>query len=123
MSTYTIDIVRTAKDGDLTFTNTLNNKTITAKCFWDITKKIPAGTYKNCSATTMSNKKNSLGKARESIFIPNVQGFSGIFFHMGKSPFENWSDGCIVINEAKIIEIYNAISPKDGHNITVKISG
>ena len=52
-----------------------------------------------------------------------VAGYSGIFIHMGKAPFENWSDGCIVIEEAKMIDIYNAITPKDGKNVTVTISG
>lgn len=116
-----ITIKRLAKDGTLTFT--VLGKTITTKCYWNLTKKIPAGTYLNCSATTMARKKNSKGTPREAIFLPNVAGFSQIFIHMGKPPYTNWSDGCIVIDEAKIIEIYNAISPKDGHNVTVVING
>ncbi len=40
---------------------------------------------------------------------------------MGKPPYQKWSDGCIVIEESKMIEIYNAISPKDGHNVIVAI--
>ncbi len=118
---YTITIKRLAKDGALTFTG--GGKTITAKCYWNAKKKIPAGTYSGCSATTMSRKKNSKGMPREAIFIPNVKGFSGIFIHMGKVPYELWSDGCIVIDEPKIIEIYNAITPKDGRNVKIVITG
>lgn len=118
---YKITIKRSAKDGTLTFT--APGKNITTKCYWNLTKKIPAGTYSNCSATTMARKKNSKGKPREAIFLPSVPGFSQIFIHMGKPPYTNWSDGCIVIDEAKIIEIYNAISPENGHNVTVVING
>ncbi|GAC21800.1 hypothetical protein GARC_4863 [Paraglaciecola arctica BSs20135] len=71
----------------------------------------------------MARKKNSKGTAREAIFLPNVAGFSEIFIHMGKAPFEKWSDGCVVIEEDKLIEIYNAITPKNGHNVTVVING
>lgn len=117
---YTITVKRGVKDGDLTFTGA--GKTITTKCYWNTQKKIPAGIYANCSATTMSLKKNSKGKPREAIFIPNITGYSGIFIHMGKVPYEKWSDGCIVIDEPKIIEIYSAIIPKNGHNVKVIIS-
>jgi hypothetical protein len=118
---YTITIKRSIKDGDLTFTGGV--KTITAKCYWNPTKKIPAGTYSGCSATTMANKKNSKGMPREAIFIPNVKGYVGIFIHMGKPPYQSWSDGCIVLDEKKIIEIYNAILLKDGHNVKIVITG
>jgi len=118
---YSINIKRIAKDGELTFT--APGKTITTKCYWNAQKKIPAGTYAGCSATTMARKKNSKGQPREAIFIPNVKGFTGIFIHMGKPPYEQWSDGCVVIDENKMIEIYNAISPKDGHNVNVVITG
>ena len=118
---YKIEVKRLVKDGTLTYTS--GTKTITAKCYWDLAKKIPAGTYKHCSATTMAKKKNSRGMPREAVYIPNVAGFIGIFIHMGKPPYENWSDGCVVIDEDKIIEIYNDIKPKDGKNVTVVISG
>lgn len=118
---YTVNVKRGPKNGTLTFS--APGKKITTPCYWDLAAKIPAGTYTGCSATTMARKKNSAGKPREAIFIPNVPGFSGIFIHMGKPPFEKWSDGCIVIEESKIIEIHNAISPKDGHNVTVTITG
>ncbi len=118
---YKITIKRGVKDGALVFNSP--GKIITAKCYWDLTKKIPAGTYLNCSATTMSRKKNSKGKPREAVFLPGVIGFSEIFIHMGKPPYERWSEGCIVIDENKILEIYNAISPKNGHNVTVVVNG
>lgn len=118
---YQIKIDRVAKEGTLTFNSP--GTLVTTKCYWDLEKKIPAGSYPNCSATTMARKKNTAGNPREAIFIPNVPGFSGIFIHMGKPPYENWSDGCIVIDEIQMVKIYNAISPKNGHNVTVKITG
>ncbi len=118
---YKITIKRLAKNGTLTFTSA--GKIITTQCYWNATKKIPAGTYMSCSATTMTRKKNSKGMPREAVFLPNVAGFSEIFIHMGKPPYEKWSDGCIVIDEDKIIKIHNAITPKNGHNVTVVING
>lgn len=118
---YKINIKRLSTKGTLTFKGL--NKSITTDCYWNQSKKIPAGTYSSCSATTMARKKNSNGKPREAVFIPDVKGFSGIFIHMGKPPYEKWSDGCIVIDENKIIEIYNSINPKDAHNVEVTISG
>lgn len=118
---YKITVKRLEKDGTLTFTSLV--KTITAKCYWNLSKKIPAGTYSFCSATTMKNKKNSKGKPREGIFIPNVSGYTQIFIHMGKQPYQLWSDGCIVIEENKLLEIYNEITPKNAKNVTVVIEG
>jgi hypothetical protein len=118
---YSIKATRSVKDGVLTFTG--DGKIITTKCYWDTAKKIPAGTYTGCSATTMARKRNSKGTPREAIFIPNVKGYSEIFIHMGKFPYERWSDGCIVIDESKIIEIYGSITPKNGHNVTVMTTG
>lgn len=119
--TYKIIVKRSAVDGELRFTG--NGKAVVTKCYWNKNKKIPKGTYSGCSATTMDTKKNSKGNPREAVFIPNVTGYSGIFIHMGKKPYENWSDGCIVIEESKIIEIYNAITPKNAKNVTVEITG
>ncbi|WNO09170.1 L,D-transpeptidase family protein [Teredinibacter sp. KSP-S5-2] len=117
---YEITVERGISQGTLTFTGP--NKSVQTKCYWNLSKKIPAGVYTGCSATTMARKKNSAGKPREAVFIPNVVGFSGIFIHMGKPPYEKWSDGCVVIEETKIIEIYNAITPKDGRNVKVTIT-
>jgi len=118
---YKITVTRGDEDGTLTFNG--GGKMISTTCYWNADKKIPAGTYANCSATTMSRKKNSKGNPREAVFLPNVVGFSGIFIHMGKPPYAQWSDGCIVIEESKIVDIYKAITPKNGHNVTVVISG
>lgn len=52
---YKITIKRLAKEGTLIFSSP--GKTIAAKCYWNLTKKIPAGTYFNCSATTMARKR------------------------------------------------------------------
>lgn len=116
---YEITIKRDKTDGILKFTSP--NKEVTTKCYWNLMKKIPAGTYLKCSATTMSRKKNSRGNPREAIFIPGVVGFTEIFVHMGKPPYPKWSDGCVVIDENIMIEIYNAITPKNGHNVTITI--
>ena len=46
-------------------------------------------------------------------------GKSGIFIHMGNNP--SWSDGCIVIKEAELLKIWNAIIPKDAQNVSVVV--
>lgn len=48
-----------------------------------------------------------------------MEGFSGIVIHMGNHP--GWSDGCVVIKENKLLDIYNDIDLKNGENITVTI--
>jgi hypothetical protein len=117
MSDYRIYVKREGKDtGTLYYRGTID---ISATCWWDPNVKIPSGTYTQCSATTMHKKKNSSGDPREGIYIPNVLGHSQIFVHMGTSPL--WSDGCIVIPEEKMLEIYNDIHPKDGRNVTITI--
>ncbi|MEL6750349.1 MAG: L,D-transpeptidase family protein, partial [Pseudomonadota bacterium] len=118
---YAITIKRKASNGGLTFTG--GGKTITTTCYSNTSKKIPAATYLNYSTTTMTGKKNSKGLPREAIFIPDVKGFSGIFIHTGKMLYAKWSDGCIVIDESKMIQIYNTIKPKSGHNVQVIITG
>lgn len=112
---YSIEIKRGLRHGSLRLSGT----SLIYKCWWDVRKKIPAGNYPNCSATTMTNKKNSKGAPREAIFIPGVVGYSGIFIHMGTG--SSWSDGCIVIEEANMLTIYNQIIQKNGLNITVSI--
>ncbi len=54
---YNIEVKRLIKDGTLTYKST--TKTVSTKCYWDQDKKIPAGTYNSCSATTMARKTNS----------------------------------------------------------------
>ncbi|MCG6969147.1 MAG: DUF5675 family protein [Gammaproteobacteria bacterium] len=117
---YTINVSRGLATGTLSFTS--GQTKVNTTCYWDTNRKIPAGTYEKCSATTMSHKKNSLGNPREAVYIPDVKGYSGIFIHMGKNPFENWSDGCIVIAENEMLKLYNAISPKNSHNVKVVIT-
>ena len=116
---YTIEITRQTNSGTLKFVH--GSVSVSATCYWDKSRKIPAGTYSGCSATTMASKLNSSGGPREAIYIPNVSGYSEIFIHMGNNA--NWSDGCIVINEPDMLTIYNAITPKNAANVTVKISG
>jgi len=117
MSDYKITVERGKSEGTLTYKGSID---LSTKCWWDLVKKIPSGTYPGCSATTMNKKKNSAGNPREAIYIPDVLGFSGIFIHMGKS--SNWSDGCILISESEIKKIYDDIKPKDGRNVTVEVT-
>jgi len=118
MSVYNISVQRKGQHGDLTFTH--GTLVVSTTCWWDASNKIPAGTYNNCSATTMATKRNSTGGAREGVFIPGVPGHSQIFVHMGTGPA--WSDGCIVIDEPEMLKIFNAITPKNAQNVTVEIS-
>ena len=116
MSQFTIKVRRGKTSGTLTYKGTFELETT---CWWDLAKRIPAQEYSGCSATTMATKKNSSGNPREAIFLPNVPGFTGIFVHMGNSAA--WSDGCIVIEEQLIKQIYNDIVPKNGRNVTVTV--
>ena len=116
MNKYYVNVVRGKSHGLLTYTGRIN---VSSRCWWDPGKKIPAGTYAGCSATTMDSKKNSSGGPREAIFIPKVRGFKGIFIHLGTSP--KWSDGCIVIAESDVKRIYRDILEKNGRNVTVVI--
>lgn len=112
---YTIDITRNTLSGTLRY----SNLSIDCKCWWDLQVKIPAGPYHNCSATTMTHKKSSKGSAREAIYFSSVAGHTQIFIHMGTGPI--WSDGCIVIEEKYLLQIYNDINPKNGKNVTINI--
>ncbi len=112
MASYTIEVTRGEKEGTLI----CKAAKVKTKCWWDLKNKkgvIPAGTYKNCSATTMDTKKH------EAVFIPNVKGWKGIFIHPGSGP--GASAGCIVIKGSEMEKLYAAIDPKDGKNVTVKV--
>ena len=68
MASYTIEVKRGEKEGKLSCSSAKVNST----CWWDLKNKkgrIPAGTYKGCSATTMATKKY------DSVFIPKVKGW------------------------------------------------
>jgi hypothetical protein len=117
MASYSIHVLRDGKSsGLLTYEG---NISLTTKCWWDPSKKIPAATYPLCSATHMTTKKNSQGGPREAVFLPNVRGFTGIFVHMGTGP--DWSDGCIVIKESQMLKLFNDIQPKNGRNVAVTV--
>lgn len=116
MSMFEISVKRGKTSGTLSYSGTFELET---KCWWDLARRIPAAEYTGCSATTMATKKNSQGQPREAIFFPNVPGFTGIFVHMGNSAA--WSDGCIVIEETLIKQIYNDIVPKNGRNVTITV--
>ena len=121
MSQYTVRIVRGSETGRLSFNHA--GLQIHTTAYWDEKVRIPAGVYTGCSATRMTNKTvPGTNEKRPGIFIPNVKGHSGIFIHMGRRPFSNWSDGCIVIEEGKMDTLWNAIEPKDGRNVTVVVS-
>jgi|GEM_PF-1397959 len=118
MTTYTIEVIRGAEDGRLTFTH--GTVSVDTTCWWKLDNAIAAKTYTGCSATTMATKKNSSGGPREAVYLPDAQtGKNGIFIHYGKNA--SWSDGCIVLVEAEMLKIYNAIAPKNGANVTVVV--
>ena len=116
---YEIKVVRGKEKGTLTFKH--GSVSVNTTCWWKLTNAIPAKTYTKCSATWMSSKKNSKGQKREGIYLPDDQtGKRGIFIHMGKNA--SWSDGCIVCLEEEVLKIWNAITPKNGFNVTVVVS-
>ncbi|MAY74312.1 MAG: hypothetical protein CMJ31_06220, partial [Phycisphaerae bacterium] len=95
------------------------SKAFTTNCWWDPAVRIPAGTYSGCSATRMRTKTNSRGEKREGVFLPSVPGHRGIFVHMGTN--SSWSDGCIVLPERQMLDMWNDIEPKNGRNVTVHV--
>jgi hypothetical protein len=120
---YLISVVRTKTDrGVLTFTKP-DGTAKAYECAWDPPDKIPAGSFPGGSATWMNSAKNSKGGKREAIFLPNVPGRTGIFIHYwpGKN-LKVWSDGCILLLEPDLLEIWNAISPVNGRNVDITVS-
>ncbi len=111
MSQFQITVRRSKSSGMLTYSGKIH---LSTNCWWDPAKKIPAGTYAGCSATTMATKRLN------AVFLPNVPGFTGIFIHQGTGP--QHSDGCIVIQPAEMQRVYADIDPKDGRNVTVIVS-
>lgn len=118
---YSIKVVRNTSNGSGILSYTSGNTSVSTTCWFELANPIPAKTYNLCSATTMSTKTNSSGGDREAIYLPNDQtGRRGIFIHMGSSPA--WSEGCIVIIEPELLKIWNSISPKNGHNVSITIT-
>lgn len=116
MAGYRISIVRKKDQGSLLYTGSIE---ILTPCWWDLVKRIPAGSYSGWSATRMATKTNSRGEKREAIYLSSIPGYSGVFIHMGKDA--SWSDGCIVIPESELLRIWNDITPKDARNVIAEI--
>lgn len=125
MSTYVINVIRnTDREGTLDYRGTIVHH---AKCWWNPDKRIKAQTYDGCSATFMA-KAHASDKVtkRHGIYLNGVDGFQGIFIHYGTNltnlaSLQQWSQGCIVLEEADVLTIWNDIRPKDGRNVTVQV--
>ncbi|MCP4385543.1 MAG: L,D-transpeptidase family protein [Hyphomicrobiales bacterium] len=122
-SAYTVTVTRTGDDtGKLEFSS--GSVSLNETCYWDPGVKIASGTYVKCSKTRMKSKKDSVtGELRPGIYLPDavVPGTDNhsIFIHEGKNP--SWSDGCVVLDRERMMEMWNEITPSDGMNVTVKI--
>ena len=122
---YIINVSRSGNTGTLSFNHGSVN--VSTTCWWDVNVKIDADTYTGY-ATRMANKNDGVnGGKREGIWLgTNVPFNNGtntsneFFIHKGTSA--SWSDGCIVITENKLIEIWNTINPKDTANVTINIT-
>lgn len=122
---YTINVGRNINSGSLTFNHGSVN--VSTTCWWDSNVKIDAGSYTGY-ATRMANKNDGFdGGKREGIwFGTNVPYNNGtntsnqFFIHKGTNA--SWSEGCIVIVENKLIEIWNTINPKDNANVIINIT-
>jgi hypothetical protein len=101
--------------GKLTFSDAQG--TITATCWWDKGNRVDAGTYPNCSKTTMDKLKIP------AIYVAGAKsktsGGNTIFIHRGAGP-EN-SDGCFAVESNKMEQILGRITPSNGANVTVVI--
>ena len=117
---YLIEVERDTATGKGRLSYSHSDITVDTPCWYQLENPIPEKQYTGCSATHMATKKNSKGKKREGIFIPDEQtGRQGIFIHMGTDC--SWSEGCIVIEESEVLRIWNSIEPKDGANVTVVV--
>lgn len=120
---YTVTITRTGNDtGTLQFSS--GGVNLNEICYWDPAVKITAGTYTQCSKTRMQTKRDSVtGELRPGIYLPTAiapdTGNYSIFIHEGKDA--SWSDGCIVLDRSRMMEMWNEISPKDGRNLSVRV--
>ena len=117
---YLIEVERDTATGSGSLSYHHGDVTIDTPCWYQLKNPIPEKRYTGCSATHMCTKKNSKGERREGIFIPDEQtGRQGIFIHMGTDC--SWSEGCIVIEESKMLRIWSSIEPKDESNVTVVV--
>lgn len=121
---YTINVLRNGSSGTLTFKSGSVN--ISETCWWDKEVVIDAGTYTGY-ATRMANKDDGTdGGKREGIWLGTNVPYNGdgstansFFIHKGTGP--SWSDGCIVMDSAKVYQMWSEISPKETGNVTVVI--
>lgn len=118
--TYTVRISRPkgadVEEGTLDFTD--GGVTIKAKCWWDKSNRIDAGTYTKCSKTHMDTAKI------EAIYLPDAvskkSGEKEIFVHRGASPAN--SLGCIAVDSDFFATLWNHLAPLNGFNITVIVA-
>jgi hypothetical protein len=112
MATYEVEVRRVTKDsGKLTFKVDGTAK-FTTRCWENAGKRIPAKTYRGCSATLMHTRR------WKSVYLPDGQtGRTGIFIHGGTKP--SHSEGCIVCQSSKVHEIYDTAYTPGGKNVTV----
>ncbi|GJL49586.1 MAG: hypothetical protein NPIRA01_08130 [Nitrospirales bacterium] len=123
---YVINIKRGKNKGKLKFTHGATS--VDTTCWWDSAVKVDVGEYTSY-ATRMANKNDGItgNKKREAIWLgrnvpvnKNTRKSNEIFVHKGTSAA--WSDGCIVIANSEVMKIWNAVTPKEAGNITVKIT-
>jgi hypothetical protein len=118
---YTVRISRPkgadVEEGTLDFTD--GGVTIQAKCWWDKSNRIDAGTYTKCSKTHMDSPPKI-----EAIYLPDAvskkSGKNEIFVHRGESPAN--SLGCIAVHSDSFATLWNHLAPLNGFNITVIVS-
>jgi hypothetical protein len=124
---FNIDVLRRGSDGQLSFSH--GGLNIAATCWWDPDVVIDAGTY-TAYATRMTNKTDGAdGGKREGIWlgrgVPYTGGnggrgtSNGIFIHKGVNA--SWSDGCIVLPETYVVQIWNVIQPKERPVVRVTV--
>ena len=125
VSTYKITVDRPAAPaykGTFQFEDAdVPSSKFTADCYWNPDKRIPQGVYEKCSLTTMATKK------RDGVYLPNVNGFTGVFLHKGESlpgisAVKTWSDGCILLEPSMMSKLALSIAPRDGYNVTVTVN-
>jgi hypothetical protein len=121
---YEVVVRRGEREGKLTFS--FGSVEVNTTCWWDADLKVDAGVYWGY-ATRMANKNDGVGGGkRQAVWLGkdvpssnNTKRHHGIFIHKGTSAA--WSDGCIVIPEAEVMKIWNAVHPKEYPVIKVRI--